>query len=102
MSKELKITVSDEYGCINTENNDSDNVVLVSDQSLGADLFQMIREHPLYKLEVSTEQPERRIIARKILHDFSDRLLAWFGHGEELDGKIIVDMKTGKITFSSK
>ena len=55
MSKELKITVSDEYGCINTENNDSDNVVLVSDQSLGADLFQMIREHPLYKLEVSTE-----------------------------------------------
>ena len=55
MSKELRIIVSDEFGCINTENDDSDNVVLMSSQSLSADLFQMIREHPLYKLEVSTE-----------------------------------------------
>lgn len=55
MSKVLKITVSDEFGCVNTENNDSDKVVLMSSQSLCADLFQMIREHPIYKLEVSTE-----------------------------------------------
>lgn len=55
MSKVLQITISDEFGCVNTDNNDSDKVVLMSSQSLGEDLFQMIREHPLYKLEVSTE-----------------------------------------------